>query len=123
MRLGPLHQVAQRATQLDRSVAFYRDVLGLELIATFDPPGLAFLRMGDTRLLLEAAAPSATLYFRVPDIRAAHADLQARGVSFEAEPRLIHSDDEGRFGAPGEEEWMAFFRDPDANLLALAARL
>lgn len=123
VHLGPLHQVAQRATDLDRSVPYYRDVLGLELIARFDPPGLAFFRLGDTRLLLEAAAPPAILYFRVPDIEAAHRELLGRGVVFEDEPHLIHRDDEGRFGAAGEEEWMTFFRDPDGNLLVLAARV
>jgi hypothetical protein len=35
---------------------------------------------------------------------------------------LIHKDDAGTFGAPGESEWMAFFRDPSGNMLALAAR-
>jgi hypothetical protein len=29
-----LHQVVERATDLDRSIAFYRDVLGLALIAS-----------------------------------------------------------------------------------------
>ena len=48
-----LHQVAQHADDLDRAVAFYTDVLGCELIARFDPPGLAFLRLGDVRLLLD----------------------------------------------------------------------
>jgi methylmalonyl-CoA/ethylmalonyl-CoA epimerase len=120
--LGPLHQVAQRATDLDRSVAFYGEVLGLELIARFEPPGLAFFRLGDTRLLLEASATSATLYLRVADIVAAHGELGRRGVVFEDEPHLIHRDDDGRFGPAGEEEWMTFFRDPDGNLLALACR-
>ena len=58
--MGPvdgLHQVAQKADDLDESVAFYRDVLGLRLIARFDPPGLAFLDLGGSRLLLEPAAP------------------------------------------------------------------
>jgi catechol 2,3-dioxygenase-like lactoylglutathione lyase family enzyme len=47
-----LHQVAQKADDLDASVAFYRDVLGLRLIARFDPPGLAFFELGGSRLLL-----------------------------------------------------------------------
>lgn len=120
--IGPLHQVAQKASDLRRSVGFYRDVLGLELIATFDPPGLAFFRIGDARLMLEGSAPSATLYLRVDDIGATVDELRRRGVAFEDEPRVIFRDDEGRFGAPGQEEWMAFFRDPDGNLLALASR-
>ena len=119
---GALHQVAQRAPDLDASVAFYRDVLGLELIARFDPPGLAFFRLGGTRLLLEGLAPAAMLYFRVDDIDAAAADLQRRGVTLEGEPHLIHRDDDGQFGPAGQEEWMAFFRDPAGNLLALASR-
>jgi methylmalonyl-CoA/ethylmalonyl-CoA epimerase len=120
--LGPIHQVAQRATDLGRSVAFYRDVLGLELIASFDPPGLAFLRMGETRLMLEASASPATLYLRVDDIDAVHEELRRRGVAFEDEPHLVHRDADGTFGPAGAEEWMTFFRDPDGNLLALVAR-
>lgn len=122
VRLGPLHQLAQKADDLDASSAFYADVLGLQLIARFDPPGLAFLRMGDVRLLLERSASSATLYFRVADIQSAHRELSGRGVVFEDTPHRVFRDDEGTFGAAGEEEWMTFFRDPAGNLLALVAR-
>ncbi len=31
-------------------------------------------------------------------------------------------DDNGQFGPAGEEEWMAFFRDSEDNLIALAQR-
>jgi methylmalonyl-CoA/ethylmalonyl-CoA epimerase len=119
---GALHQVAQHVDDLGRAVAFYRDTLGLPLIATFDPPGLAFFDLGGTRLLLEAGAPSALLYLRVDDIDGRHADLRAAGVTFEGEPHLIHRDDDGRFGPPGNEEWMAFFRDSEQNLLGLVER-
>jgi len=122
LRLGPLHKVAQKADDLDASIAFYNGVLGLELIARFDPPGLAFVRLGDTRILLERGASPATLYLRVGDLQAAYATLQGRGVVFEDEPHMIHRDDEGIFGPAGEEEWMTFFRDPAGNLLALASR-
>ena len=120
-----LHQVMLPVTDFDRSVSFYRDVLGARLIARFDPPGLAFFALGDVRLLLEhGTAPSGNcLYFAVPDIHAACAALQARGVAFDSQPHRIHRDDDGVFGAPGSEEWMAFFRDPDGNALALASRL
>jgi methylmalonyl-CoA/ethylmalonyl-CoA epimerase len=114
-----LHQVAQRATDLDRSVAFYRDVLELRFIARFDPPGLALFDLGGTRLLLESGAPSAILYLRVADIDAAFAALQARGVGFDDVPHRIFEDPDGLFGPAGNEEWMAFFRDPDDNVLAL----
>lgn len=117
-----LHQVAQHVDNLGRSVAFYRDTLGLPLIATFDPPGLAFFDLGGTRLLLEAGAPSALLYLRVDDIDRRFAELRAAGVTFEGEPHLIHRDDDGRFGPAGSEEWMAFFRDSEQNLLGLVER-
>jgi methylmalonyl-CoA/ethylmalonyl-CoA epimerase len=117
-----LHQVAQRATDLDRSIAFYRDVVGLPFIARFDPPGLAFFDLDGVRLLLEGSAPGATLYLRVDDIEAAVNELAARGVSFTTGIELVHRDDAGAFGEPGAEERMAFFEDPDGNVLALANR-
>ncbi|MBI4212905.1 MAG: VOC family protein [Chloroflexi bacterium] len=117
-----IHQVAQRATNLDESVAFYRDVLGLKFIASFDPPGFAFFDLDGTRLLLEGPASSALLYLRVPDIQVAYEALSARGVTFETDPHVVFKDDDGQFGPAREEEWMAFFRDPSDNLMAIASR-
>ncbi len=45
-----------------------------------------------------------------------------KSVSLGQEPELVFRDEQGQFGQAGEEEWMAFFRDPDGNLLALACR-
>jgi len=116
-----LRQVAQHADDLERATAFYRDVIGLRHIATFEPPGLVFFDLGDgTRLMLEDPAPSAILYLEVDDIEAVTARLAAAGVAFEDEPHLINRDDAGLFGAPGTEEWMVFFRDSEGNLVGLA---
>jgi len=123
--MGPvdgLHQVAQKADDLEASVAFYRDVLGLRLIARFDPPGLAFFDLGGSRLLLEQAAPSALLYLHVADVDAAFEALVAAGVPFEHEPHTIFTDEQGQFGPAGQEERMAFLRDPAGNLIAIAGR-
>lgn len=120
--MAHLRQVAQRATDLDRSIEFYRDVLNAEFTARFDPPGIALLRWGDVRLLLEPAAPPALLYVGVSDIHRTHDDLVARGVAFDAAPQVLHRDDTGRFGSAGEEEWAAFLRDPDGNLVAITER-
>ena len=117
-----LHQVAQRAGELERAVVFYRDVLGLRLVARFDPPGLAFFDLGNVRLLLDAGAPPALLYLEVDDIEAATAGLRAAGVELVADPRLIHRDEAGQFGPAGTEEWMAFFRDSEDNLVGLVER-
>jgi len=122
VRLAKLHQVAVSAPDLDAAVAFYRDVLGAAFVARFDPPGLAFFDFEGVRLLLDGDATPGTLYFHVEDIDAAAAELSGRGVSIEFGPALIHRDDDGTFGDAGEEEWMAFFRDPAGNTLALATR-
>ena len=117
-----LRQVAQRIEDLDRAVHFYEEVLGGRLVARFDPPGFAFFDLGGVRLLLEGGAPPAMLYLAVPDVEAATAQLAARGVVFEGEPHVIFTDDSGLFGPPGEEEWMAFFRDSEGNLVGLSSR-
>ncbi len=123
--LRSLRQVGQPVLDFDRAVAFYRDVVGLPLIAAF--PSLAFFDLDGVRLLLEVSRgdhphSGSVLYFAVDDIHAAREELGARGVAFEQEPHLIHRDEAGTFGAAGEEEWMAFFRDTEDNLLAIASR-
>ncbi len=120
--MARLHQVAQHAEDLSRAVTFYTEVLGGELISTFDPPGLAFVALGDTRLLLEAAAPTALIYLRVLDVRESVEELRGKGVAVETEAHLIFTDTDGLFGAPGWEEWMAFIRDSEGNLVGLASR-
>jgi methylmalonyl-CoA/ethylmalonyl-CoA epimerase len=122
MIVNSLRQVAQHVEDLDRAVAFYRDVVGLEFVARFDPPGLAFFNLGSTRLLLEAGAPSAILYLGVDDVAEATEGLRSRSVRIESEPHVIHVDDEGQFGPAGEVEEMAFFRDSEGNLVGLAGR-
>jgi methylmalonyl-CoA/ethylmalonyl-CoA epimerase len=117
-----IHQIAQHADDLDRAVTFYRDVLGLPLIARFDPPGLAFFDLGNVRLLLEGGAPTALLYLEVADIVAARARLLAAGVTFVDEPHMIFRDADGTFGPAGTEEWMTFLHDSEDNLVGLVER-
>jgi catechol 2,3-dioxygenase-like lactoylglutathione lyase family enzyme len=127
LKLSHLRQIALPSSNLSKSVQFYRDSLGADFIAAYEPSGLAFFRLGGTRLLLEhsqTTKPSgAVLYFEVPDIDLAYAALLARGVEFDSAPHLIHRDETGTFGPVGGEEWMAFFKDPDGNVLALASRI
>jgi methylmalonyl-CoA/ethylmalonyl-CoA epimerase len=114
-----VHQVGLHAEDLDRAEAFYRNVLGARFVARYDPPGLLFFDLGGVRLLLEHGAPASLLYLRVPDIEATWAELLAAGVTTESEPHVIHKDDAGEFGPPGNEEWMAFLRDSEGNLVGL----
>jgi methylmalonyl-CoA/ethylmalonyl-CoA epimerase len=117
-----LRQVALHADDLDRAVAFYRDVVGLPLIARFDPPGLAFFGLGATRLLIEVNAPASLLYLEVADVAATTEQLRAAGVTIEQDAQVIFDDPAGQFGPPGEQEVMAFFRDSEGNLVGLAGR-
>lgn len=125
--LRELHQVALGARDLATSIRFYRDEMGLMLLAEFDPPGLAFFDLGSCRLLLERSESprpgTGVVYFRVDDIHASYRALLDRGVLFDSEPHLIYRDDQGTFGPAGSEEWMAFLRDPDENALAIAATI
>jgi methylmalonyl-CoA/ethylmalonyl-CoA epimerase len=123
MKLDRIHQIAVFARDLDEAISFYRDTLGASFLAKFDPPGLVFFDFCGTRILLEKTGPKASIYFRVEDIHAAHRELTERGVTFIAGPNMIFRDDNGIFGAAGEEEWMAFFSDPSDNILALASRI
>jgi methylmalonyl-CoA/ethylmalonyl-CoA epimerase len=113
-------QIAIRARDLPEAVAFYRDALGLEYL--FEAGTLAFFMCGGVRLML--AVPendsvdheSSTVYFRVADLQAAYEELSERGVTFVDEPHLIAE-------LPDHELWMAFFRDPDGNLMGLMSEV
>lgn len=117
VQLGAIGQIAVRVNNLDRAVTFYETSLGLPLLFRADP-SLAFFACGPTRLMLTTPEsprfdhPSSVIYFSVPDIDAAHAQLRDRGVGFLGAPHLVAR-------MPDHELWMAFFEDPDANVLAL----
>jgi methylmalonyl-CoA/ethylmalonyl-CoA epimerase len=121
-----IQQVALTSTDLDEAQSFYEDGLGLRMIARFVPPGLLFFDVGGVRLSIQQVdAPHSTdavLYLRVADIDAASIALKERGIQFEREAELVYRDTDGQFGMAGEEEWMAFFRDPDGHLLAFVSR-
>jgi|UniRef100_UPI004049D938 methylmalonyl-CoA/ethylmalonyl-CoA epimerase len=115
--LGELDQIAFVVSDLDRAVIFLRDQVGLKLLFQL-PPGLAFFQCGSVRLMVtqpegeRAAGANSTLYFKVADIDAEFAAMQARGITFEDEPHMIAN-------MPDHELWMVFFRDPDGSLLGL----
>jgi len=56
------------------------------------------------------------VYFKVADIKAVFATLVERGVRFAGEPHLVHR-------TPESELWLAEFRDPDGNGLALMSEV
>jgi len=119
--LAEIGQIAVPVSDIDRAIAFYRDILGMRFLFKA-PPGLGFFDCNGIRLLLDAPAKnqgenySSIIYYRVSDLPSACAVLKARGVAFEQEPELVAR-------MPDHELWMAFFRDPDANLLALMSEV
>lgn len=119
LQLGPIGQIGITVTDLDRSITFYRDVLGLKLL--FRTPNLAFFDCAGTRLMLglpEANGESfhPILYFRVDDIQSATKELEGRGVKFETQPALVARLEKHDF-------WLAAFRDPDRNAIELMSEV
>jgi len=114
-----IYQVAQHAVDLDRAEAFYEEFLGKPASGRFDPPGLLFFETGDMRLLLEVNAPPALIYFKVDDVADKVEDLRAKGVTVESEPHVIFRHADNALGPAGTDEWHAFIRDSEGNLLGL----
>jgi methylmalonyl-CoA/ethylmalonyl-CoA epimerase len=119
--MSRLVQVAQHAEDLDRASAFYERLLGRPAAARFDPPGLLFFDVGGVRLLLDKGAPSALVYLGFPDVRQRVDQLRQDGVVIESEPQLIFTHDDDTLGPAGSEEWMAFIRDSEGNLVGLVS--
>lgn len=118
LSLGPIGQISRNVSDIAAATAFYRDTLGLPFLYAFG--NLAFFDCDGTRLFLsegEGTGGDSVLYFRVPDIHAAHAQLTERGAAFIQAPHMIHRHDDGT------EEWMAFFNDPDGRPLAIMAQV
>jgi methylmalonyl-CoA/ethylmalonyl-CoA epimerase len=120
MMLGTIGQISMNAKDVDRATAFYRDTLKLPHLFRFGD--LSFFNCDGIRLMVGKAEkpefdhPGSVLYFKVPDIRAAHRDLAGRGVTFEGDPHLIAR-------MPDHELWMAFFKDSEGNTLALMSEI
>ena len=119
LKLGPLGQIARRVKNIAEARRWYGEVLGLTHLYSFGD--LAFFDCGGTRLFLSQETGEdqneSILYFRVPDIRAAHTWLAARGVEFINAPHMIHRHEDGT------EEWMAFFKDNDGRPLGIMSQV
>jgi methylmalonyl-CoA/ethylmalonyl-CoA epimerase len=120
LQLGVIGQIAVPVTDLDRAVTFYRDTLGMKFL--FPVPNLAFFDCAGVRLMLDIPQDgseergSSVIYFKVDDIHSAYESLLSQGVTCEGTPHLIAK-------MPDHELWMAFFGDPDKNLLALMSEV
>ena len=104
-----------------RATAFYRDTLGLRLHHE-DNFAAAFNTGGVT--LRVSVVPDfiphehTILGFRVADVVAAVKALREKGVAFNTLPHLKH-DELGIWTAPGGAVRVAWFKDPDGNVLSV----
>ena len=106
---------------VDRSVAFYRDVLGIPFLFRVPGQPMAFFDCDGIRLYLgvpesEEFRSRGVLYFTVDDIDEAYRALMERGVAFRDAPHVVHRTEHA-------ELHMAFFTDPDENHLALMSEM
>jgi DNA-binding CsgD family transcriptional regulator/catechol 2,3-dioxygenase-like lactoylglutathione lyase family enzyme len=120
LEIGQIGQIARSVKDIAAARAWYGETLGLAHLYSFG--NLAFFDCGGVRLFLSegdggAAANDSILYFRVPDVRTAHARLAAKGVEFTHAPHMIHRHEDGA------EEWMAFFKDNEDRPLAIMAQV
>jgi catechol 2,3-dioxygenase-like lactoylglutathione lyase family enzyme len=102
-----------------RSLAWYRDVLGFEVVFELETWGWAQLRSPIDGLLIGIGQSEeikegggATITFRVKDIEAARAYLEGEGVRFDGE--ISQVEDMVR---------LTTFYDPDGNAFMLAQQL
>jgi predicted enzyme related to lactoylglutathione lyase len=105
-------------TDLERSIAFYRDAMGFEFVHAAPEFHFAEFKVGDMRFSLAGGGGGGDsahkvggntgIGFVVDDLAASHNELAARGVSFTMEP--------------SQQPWggfMAMFADPDGNVFYL----
>jgi catechol 2,3-dioxygenase-like lactoylglutathione lyase family enzyme len=103
-----------------RARAFYSDLLGLTVVSEspfaleVDAAG-TMLRI--TRVDEVRPASYTVLGWGVPDIRKSVAELKDKGIAFERYSG-IEQDDLGIWTSPGGAR-VAWFKDPDGNLLSL----
>ena len=110
------------AIDLDAARAFYQDQLGLEIAREDEGDRIVFRCAGLTQVVVTKSTVGTSdsqtqMAWRVPDIRAAIADLRARGVRIEeyAAPDPLTTDGVADMG----HSWAAWFIDPSRNVLAV----
>ncbi|HEX2405061.1 MAG TPA: VOC family protein [Acidimicrobiia bacterium] len=111
-----LSNIILRVADIGESVAFWRDLVGLDLSWSGDE--FAFFAIGDNQLTLnqplvfEDQASDTEIVFEAEDVHSAVSAMRERGVPFEVEPRAVTTDGERTLYA-------AHFRDPDGHVASV----
>jgi methylmalonyl-CoA/ethylmalonyl-CoA epimerase len=119
VHLEKIGQVALTVTDLGRARNFYEHTLGMRFL--FDAGSMVFFQCGDIRFALGGESGNAPhggtiLYFMVEDLATVHAHLAAQGVDFVQPPHLVAR-------MPDHDLWLAFFHDPDQNVIGLMSEV
>ena len=119
LTLGTISQISRTVQNIEEAKSWYSEVMGLKHLYTFG--NLAFFDCDGVRLFLseaeDSSASESIIYFKVADVRAAHAELVKRGVEFLGAPHMIHRHSDGT------EEWMAAFKDNEGRPLAILSQI
>ena len=101
---------------------FYVDTLGLTFVS--DDPFAIIVRSGNTDIRISRVesfnpSPHTILGWKVPDIEAAVRQFVAAGITFERYP-FLKQDANGTWSAPDGAAKVAWFKDPDGNVLSIS---
>jgi catechol 2,3-dioxygenase-like lactoylglutathione lyase family enzyme len=104
-----------------RAAAFYRDTLGLRLLS--EDNLAALFEVGGTVLRVSTVPgfnpqEHTILGFRVPDVTATVRELRGKGLNFNTY-QGSNQDELGILIVPGTEVRVAWFKDPDGNVLSV----
>ncbi|HET8548571.1 MAG TPA: VOC family protein [Bryobacteraceae bacterium] len=114
MELSRIGVVMLGVHEIARSIAVYRDRLGLKLQNQM--PGFAFFDAGGVTLCISEPLAKASgrivgateVVFSVSSVRGAYSALLSRGITFSHEPRNVAG-----------TSWAANFNDPDGHRLSI----
>jgi len=119
LKLGPIDQIGLSCTNLEEAQKFYCDILGLRLAGDV-PNTMKFFDCDGVNIIMfkgDKVPPNSCIYFSVHGehglIQEKITLLKSHGVKVESEPHIIARN------WNAHDVWMAFFRDPFGNLLAL----
>lgn len=114
VKLSHITSIMLGVRDLNASLEFYRDKLGLKVkmqegqLALLDAGPITLgLSLGHVRLAPQVNGAT-EIVFQVDDVRSSRQALIERGVAFMNEPRQVTP-----------TEWAAHFRDPDGHLLSI----
>ena len=109
-------------TDPERAKVFYRDTLGLRLVAEELPFAIVFDAHGGVlRVSIDPNPPPShgtVLGWRVPDIQDSANSLAQAGITLERYS-FLQQDDAGVWSSPNGAK-VAWFKDPDGNVLSIS---